>query len=31
VNFAATLSPDFPEWALDAARAREADRMEKFA
>ena len=31
VHFTATLSPDFPEWALDAARAREADRMEKFA
>ena len=31
VHFTATLSPDFPEWALEAARAREGDRMEKFA
>jgi hypothetical protein len=31
VHFTATLSPDFPDWALEAARAREGDRMEKFA
>jgi 23S rRNA pseudouridine1911/1915/1917 synthase len=31
VHYAATLSPDFPIWALDASRAREADRMEKMA
>jgi 23S rRNA pseudouridine1911/1915/1917 synthase len=31
VHFTATLSPDFPDWALEAARVREGDRMEKFA
>jgi 23S rRNA pseudouridine1911/1915/1917 synthase len=31
VHFTANLSPDFPDWALEAARGREGDRMEKFA
>ncbi|MEI8292401.1 MAG: RluA family pseudouridine synthase [bacterium] len=30
VHFTATLSADFPSWALEAARGREAYRMEKF-
>lgn len=31
VYFTATLSPDFPRWAIDAASPREGERMEKVA